>query len=445
MSAINDQNLFMFNSMVLVIVTYIVFLCAVIFKFSARYLSGDGRKNKVLVQICLLAVSSILFVSANHFSVVVIFWCITNSLLISLMIHKSSWTAAQYSGRLALTCLGLSSCALATALLMIYLTYGIDSIQSLKSLPLSSRVVELYLLLIICVGMAQSALWPFHRWLLSSANSPTPVCAIMHAGVINGGGILLAKFAPAILMHPHLLVLTFIVGLISALLGTGFLLIQTDIKRYLACSTLSQMGFMTIQCGLGLFPAALAHICYHGLFKAYLFLSIGNLSRTTRVKSVQHNQSLSHVVAFGGGLWGGICFAYVTGKPFWHIDSSSVLIVIAILSALQVMMVVMRQQQKFATLTALCVTTVLSLIYAGNVRLIEWLLADTGISQAQAMNLWYLLGIVCMVVMSSLQLIQSASFSHRVQVWYHKLYVFLLNLSQPHPKTITVLRQHYQY
>jgi len=124
--------------------------------------------------------------------------------------------------------------------------------------------------------MTQSAIWPFHTWLISSLNSPTPVSAIMHAGLINGGGFLLTRFAGLFVQSTGMLQVIFFLGLLTALIGTLWKLMQHDIKRMLACSTMGQMGFMIAQCGLGLFPAAIAHLCWHGLFKAYLFLSSGS-------------------------------------------------------------------------------------------------------------------------------------------------------------------------
>ena len=105
----------------------------------------------------------------------------------------------------------------------------------------------------------------------------------MHAGLINGGGFLLARFAPMLAIQPPILNLIFIAGITTALLGTLWKLMQSDVKRMLACSTMGQMGFMIAQCGLGLFPAAVAHLSWHGLFKAYLFLSTGSAAKEKRL------------------------------------------------------------------------------------------------------------------------------------------------------------------
>ena len=87
----------------------------------------------------------------------------------------------------------------------------------------------------------------------------------MHAGLVNGGGFLIVRFAPLYLNYPGILNIIFIIGLSTAIMGTLWKLMQSDIKRMLACSTMAQMGFMIAQCGLGLFSAAIAHIILHGL------------------------------------------------------------------------------------------------------------------------------------------------------------------------------------
>ena len=105
-------------------------------------------------------------------------------------------------------------------------------------------------LLIILAVMIPAAQWPFQRWLIESAVAPTPVSAIMHAGLVNAGGIMLTRFSP--LFHDDIAqIILLIFSSISILIGTGISLVQVDYKRQLVGSTIAQMGFMLIQCALG--------------------------------------------------------------------------------------------------------------------------------------------------------------------------------------------------
>ena len=111
--------------------------------------------------------------------------------------------------------------------------------------------------------------------MIEVVETPTPVSALLHAGVINAGGFLLIRFADVMLTAPNVLAVLAIVGGLTALLGGLVMLTQSAVKTSLAWSTVSQMGFMMLQCGLGLFSLALLHIVMHSLYKAHSFLASG--------------------------------------------------------------------------------------------------------------------------------------------------------------------------
>jgi NAD(P)H-quinone oxidoreductase subunit 5 len=105
--------------------------------------------------------------------------------------------------------------------------------------------------------------------------TPTPVSALLHAGVINAGGFLLIRFADVMLLAPGVLAVLVMIGGFTALFAGLVMLTQPAVKTSLAWSTVAQMGFMILQCGLALFPLALLHIVAHSLYKAHAFLASG--------------------------------------------------------------------------------------------------------------------------------------------------------------------------
>jgi len=123
--------------------------------------------------------------------------------------------------------------------------------------------------------MTKSAQFPFHVWLPGTIEAPTPVSAMLHAGIVNAGGFLVNRLAPLYGMAPTTLYLLFIIGALTALIGAAAMLAQPSIKRTLVYSTMGQMGYMVMECGLGAFALAIFHLCAHGLFKATLFLNSG--------------------------------------------------------------------------------------------------------------------------------------------------------------------------
>jgi NAD(P)H-quinone oxidoreductase subunit 5 len=290
--------------------------------------------------------------------------------------------------------------------------------------------------------MTQSAIWPFHRWLTSSLNSPTPVSAIMHAGLINGGGFLLARFSPMISAQSTVLNIIFITGIITALLGTLWKLMQSDVKRMLAFSTMGQMGFMVAQCGLGLFPAAVAHLCWHGLFKAYLFLASGSAAQVKRLDLGGPPSPWHFLLAILSGLICAIMFALISDKDIAPNDTSFFLIVLAMMAGTQFALPIIRQSTLWIAFLA---TTIIGALYGLSVYLIEQALSDTSLMYPQPLNGLHIIALVAFIVawigMLFMRQRHSVAFSDRAL----KAYVYLLNASQPDPKTITTHRNDYQY
>jgi NAD(P)H-quinone oxidoreductase subunit 5 len=137
-------------------------------------------------------------------------------------------------------------------------------------------------LLLVVAAVLKSAQFPFHGWLPDTMETPTPVSALMHAGIINAGGFLIIRFSPLMAQAPKALELLAAVGGFTALFGSLVMITQTSVKRTLAFSTVAQMGFMMLQCGLGAFALALLHIAAHSLYKAHAFLSSGSVIAASR-------------------------------------------------------------------------------------------------------------------------------------------------------------------
>jgi NADH-quinone oxidoreductase subunit L len=126
-------------------------------------------------------------------------------------------------------------------------------------------------------AFARSAQFLLHNWLPYTMDGPTPVSALMHAGIVNAGGFLINRFAPVFVHASDVLHGLFIVGLITAVMGSVLMLTQNDIKKSLGYSTMGQMGFMIMECGVGAFSLAIYHLIAHGLFKGTLFLGAGGV------------------------------------------------------------------------------------------------------------------------------------------------------------------------
>ncbi len=138
-------------------------------------------------------------------------------------------------------------------------------------------------LLVMIGAMSKSAQFPMHMWLPDSLAAPTPVTALLHAGIINAGGFLLNRLAPLYALCPVTLHLVLLFGVLTLVFGKCMMLVSSDVKKSLGYSTLGQMGYMMMECGLGAFSLAVLHLIAHGLFKATLFLNCGDVIHKARV------------------------------------------------------------------------------------------------------------------------------------------------------------------
>jgi len=440
-------SFFHIDALAIVMMALVIFIGMCVASFAYRYMKGDTQYRAFFVQLILLIAVVVVMVSADHLGLVFSAWCLSNILLVRLMIHKAGWKAAKASGILTARNYFLGALCVATAFTMFYWATGTTSLQVLVQQHSQSKLILPALMLLLIGAMTQSAIWPFHRWLTSSLNSPTPVSAIMHAGLVNGGGFLLTRFAPIYLEHSSLLTVIFVSGMLTALIGTLWKLMQSDVKRMLACSTVGQMGFMLAQCGLGLFPAAVAHLIWHGMFKAYLFLASGGAAQEKRFDLNNHPpKPLTFICALICGVAGSFSFALASGKSWFVGDTTLVLMLVAFLATSQFSLPMLRHKTLQRLPLALMATGLVGLIYGKSVYLITWVLKPMQLMQPQPLNGFYIISmIVLALAWLSILFIRNYGKAEALPAWILKSYVVMLNASQPHPATITAHRNDYNY
>ncbi|QMT61664.1 oxidoreductase [Legionella sp. PC997] len=436
-----------FNTLSLLLCSLILVVSFIVHRFSLRYMDGDRLYSRYFCTLAAITLSAVVMVLADNLFLFWLSWSLSNLLLVVLMVHKSEWTAARNSGRLTLNCLLAGSISLLTSFMLITLSTDTTSIQALNQKDIiSSSVFVPAMTLIMLTALTQSAIWPFHRWLISSLNSPTPVSALMHAGLVNGGGILIVKFAPLFAASSHLLMIVFILGSISAFLGTFWKLMQHDIKKMLACSTLAQMGFMMMQCGLGLFAAAVAHLCWHGLFKAYLFLSSGSvIAQKSNEPKESAYKPIIFLIASIGGFLGMLGFAFMTNKPILSLQATSFLLVFAFIAGTQLMLALLSNRLSIINMAiGLLMSSLAGLVYGASIHAIELLLPYLTQYYLPKLSMLHL-GTLALLVLPWLLI--NLGFMKKIKEsnFWCRLYVNLFNQSQPSPSTITAVRSDYKY
>ncbi len=250
----------------------------VVLRYSRTYLDGEERQGAFTGWMCLTLASVLLLVQAGNLTQLFVAWVGTSLALHRLLLFYPDRIPAQRAAAKKFVVARLSDGALLGAVMLLASTFGTGDIASiLTQASEGSGSASLYLAagLIAIAALLKSAQFPTHGWLTEVMETPTPVSALLHAGLINAGGFLLVRFADMMLLAPGVLAVLVIVGGFTALYGSCVMLTQPAVKTSLAWSTVAQMGFMTLQCGLGLFPLALLHIVAHSLYKAHAFLGAG--------------------------------------------------------------------------------------------------------------------------------------------------------------------------
>ncbi|WP_058527902.1 proton-conducting transporter membrane subunit [Legionella erythra] len=426
----------------------VLFISFAVHRFSFRYMQGDRLYRRFFILLSSLTLSLLLMVFADHVVLFWVFWSFANGLLVLLMVHKKEWPAAKNAGMLAFYTLAAGALALLLAFVFFHLCGLKGSIQAITAAPPSPKagMMSVSIGLLFVAALTQSALFPFHRWLLSSLNSPTPVSAFMHAGLINGGGILVVKFAPLILAYPRLLTGLFVLGALSALLGTIFKLMQHDIKKMLACSTMAQMGFMMMQCGLGLFAAAIAHLCWHGLFKAYLFLGSGSvIAQNQSTNKALKPSFISLVVSVIGGFTAVYTFDLMTSQSLSLMQAPAFVLFFAFIAGVQFMLSWTSPYRSWVSLvTGLFATALAGILYGLSIRGIEQLLPQVMASPSRPLSSlhWAIMILFGILWIGFNWRVSEKWLATKFGGW---LYMTLFNASQPSAKTVTALRTDYRY
>ncbi|WP_308918139.1 proton-conducting transporter membrane subunit [Jannaschia sp. LMIT008] len=256
----------------------VAFVGWVVLRYAATYLDGDPRQGAFTGWLCATLAAVMLFVTAGNLLQLVAAWIATSLFLHRLLLHYPDRVAARRAARKKFVTARLGDAAVVAAAFVMVLTYGTGDIATILIGARIGEGVEAapwIAGLLALAALLKSAQFPTHGWLTEVMETPTPVSATLHAGVINAGGFLLIRFADVLLLSPAVLAVLAMIGGVTALFGGLAMLTQSAVKTSLAWSTVAQMGFMILQCGLALFPLALLHIVAHSLYKAHAFLASG--------------------------------------------------------------------------------------------------------------------------------------------------------------------------
>ncbi len=249
----------------------------IVMRYSRTYLDGEAREGAFHGLMLATLAAVLVLVQAGSLPVLIAGFAAIGLGLRHLLLFYPERAEAQRAATKFALVWHAGDAALVLATLLLVSATGTVDIAALvpAAAAASGPAVKLAIALIVLAAALKTAAFPLHGWLTEVMEAPTPVSALLHAGIINGGGVLVIRLAELVQSSPGAMGALVVLGGLTALFGAVVMLTQSAIKTALAWSTVAQMGFMLLQCGLGLWALALLHIVAHSLYKAHAFLASG--------------------------------------------------------------------------------------------------------------------------------------------------------------------------
>jgi NADH-quinone oxidoreductase subunit L len=301
---------FMIDRLSVMMALVVTFISLLVHIYSFGYMYDDPSKQRFFSYISLFTFMMLALIFANNFLLLFFGWegvGLMSYLLIGFWFQKDSANAASMKAFLVnrvadfLFLVGIAG--------VFAYTHSLDFSQAFIAAPsLAQTSITLFghqaslltvlCLLIFCGAMGKSAQVPLHVWLPESMEGPTPISALIHAATMVTAGIyLVARLSPMYQLSPTALSVVMIIGATSALFMGILGLVQTDIKRVVAYSTLSQLGYMMAGAGASAYAASIFHLFTHACFKALLFLAAGSV-----IIALHHEQDMRKMGALAKKL-----------------------------------------------------------------------------------------------------------------------------------------------
>src|SRR6478672_5371750 len=296
------------TSVMLLLVTTV---SALVHIYTIGYMQGEPGYARFFSYIALFTFSMLMLVLADNFLQLFVFWEAVGLCSYLLIGHWYERQSAVAAATKAFIVNRVGDFGFILGLLLVFATFdSLDYATVFANVgPATAKVMnvleplggslEVSTITVICLllfmgAVGKSAQFPLHVWLPDAMEGPTPISALIHAAtMVTAGVFMVARLAPLYNASPAAMSVVAVVGAITMVLGATIALTQTDIKRVVAYSTMSQLGYMMMACGLGAYAAGMYHLMTHGAFKALLFLGCGSV-----IIALHHEQDMRRM----GGL-----------------------------------------------------------------------------------------------------------------------------------------------
>ncbi len=285
--------------------------------YTIGYMHGEPGYARFFANIALFTFSMLMLVMSDNFLLLFVFWEAVGLCSYLLIGHWYERESARAAASKAFVVNRIGDFGFLLGILLIFVMFGSLQYESVFAQVANSGTASLYVLGIwgvsaitmVCIllfmgAVGKSAQVPLHVWLPDAMEGPTPISALIHAAtMVTAGVFMVARLAPLYDLSPAASDVVALTGALTMVLGATIALTQNDIKRVVAYSTLSQLGYMMMACGLGAYVEGIYHLLTHGAFKALLFLGAGSV-----IIALHHEQDIRNM----GGLQKKLPVTYAT-------------------------------------------------------------------------------------------------------------------------------------
>ncbi len=268
------------TAVMLIVVTLISFL---VHLFSLAYMKGDVRFSRYYANLGIFTFSMLGIVLTNNYLLMYVFWELVGLSSYLLIGHWYEKKSASDAAKKAFVVNRVGDLGFFVGIMIVWMQYSTLTYTGLFSaigsgvIPFdSSAWLTAAGLLIFCGAVGKSAQFPLHVWLPDAMEGPTPVSALIHAATMVAAGVYLVARTFPMLTADALMVIAYF-GAVTAFIAATIAIVQNDIKKILAYSTVSQLGYMVMGLGVGAYTAGVMHLVTHAAFKAGLFLASGSV------------------------------------------------------------------------------------------------------------------------------------------------------------------------
>ncbi|MCS6938996.1 MAG: NADH-quinone oxidoreductase subunit L [Roseiflexus sp.] len=282
----------------------VTLLGTLLIQFSRNYLDGDPRQRIFFIRLYLTISAVLLMVLSGNLWQLTLAWIGMSLALHELLVFYPERPRAIRAARKKFIFARIGDACLIVAAVLLAQTFGTTDLGMIReaaaaalasgNIPANAAVAAV---LIVIVAALKSAMFPFHGWLLEVMETPTPVSALLHAGLLNAGIFLVVRFGEVTFLATPALILLIALGGFTAIFASSSMITQTAVKVSLAYSSAAHMGFMLMLCGFGAHTVAIMHLIAHSCYKAHAFLSSGSIIEYVRNTGAQKLDTAPHLIS----------------------------------------------------------------------------------------------------------------------------------------------------